>query len=578
MIQALHVAQSGLYSSKVSVENVMNNVANENTPGYKKRVANLTELAHSDARVYGRGVTVESVTRVTNTYMYDNLIQEESKESYLKELSSMLGDIESTFYETDESGFSNDLDRYFQAVENLRSNPQNQIYKNNLEEQSKILVQTLQTLYSGIESKEAAAKSSVYDKVDIINGILEDIGKVNEQIGQRLVQPNDLLDKRDALEQELAQYIDIEVDRTDDYQLKIGGQVAVRYSTNIHNVQVVDGTTYQKDYFDASSLSGMAAGDTLTYYLDNGLSETVSFNTDVSTTISNLLTQMNANTSMSGLITPYKGQEIGSDGKTLVSLTATNDLVIYSKVSGTEGAFSGRFVFNDISANTKTEIPKDKKSKDAVNDLHIEIFDQELTLKSGNSRAMVENLDSESANNLFKKYKKSLDDIAAALSDITAGYISNGNSGYDAKGLNEASLYTGTGTYESIKLFTGATVKTLSFNQSAMTNLSQADLDYLATTQWNENIDFASGDTTSFTKYFQTLQVEIAADKENVDFRYETQAAVKESLKSTYEKLVKVDKDEEMINLIQFQAAYEASAKIVTVVDEMLQTILGMKR
>lgn len=578
MIQALHVAQSGLYSSKVSVENVMNNVANENTPGYKKRVANLTELAHSDARVYGRGVTVESVTRVTNTYMYDNLIQEESKESYLKELSSMLGDIESTFYETDESGFSNDLDRYFQAVENLRSNPQNQIYKNNLEEQSKILVQTLQTLYSGIESKEAAAKSSVYDKVDIINGILEDIGKVNEQIGQRLVQPNDLLDKRDALEQELAQYIDIEVDRTDDYQLKIGGQVAVRYSTNIHNVQVVDGTTYQKDYFDASNLSGMAAGDTLTYYLDNGLSETVSFNTDVSTTISNLLTQMNANTSMSGLITPYKGQEIGSDGKTLVPLTATNDLVIYSKVSGTEGTFSGRFVFNDISANTKTEIPKDKKSKDAVNDLHIEIFDQELTLKSGNSRAMVENLDSESANNLFKKYKKSLDDIAAALSDITAGYISNGNSGYDAKGLNEASLYTGTGTYESIKLFTGATVKTLSFNQSAMTNLSQADLDYLATTQWNENIDFASGDTTSFTKYFQTLQVEIAADKENVDFRYETQAAVKESLKSTYEKLVKVDKDEEMINLIQFQAAYEASAKIVTVVDEMLQTILGMKR
>ena len=31
-----------------------------------------------------------------------------------------------------------------------------------------------------------------------------------------------------------------------------------------------------------------------------------------------------------------------------------------------------------------------------------------------------------------------------------------------------------------------------------------------------------------------------------------------------------------MINLLQYQAAYEASAKVITTIDEMLQTLLNM--
>ena len=38
----------------------------------------------------------------------------------------------------------------------------------------------------------------------------------------------------------------------------------------------------------------------------------------------------------------------------------------------------------------------------------------------------------------------------------------------------------------------------------------------------------------------------------------------------------RVDPDQEMINLLQYQAAYEANAKIITAVDEMLQTLLAM--
>ncbi|XPV68976.1 MAG: flagellar basal body protein [Halarcobacter sp.] len=36
MLNSLNVAQTGLSAAKVAVENVSNNIANQNTPGYKK--------------------------------------------------------------------------------------------------------------------------------------------------------------------------------------------------------------------------------------------------------------------------------------------------------------------------------------------------------------------------------------------------------------------------------------------------------------------------------------------------------------------------------------------------------------
>ena len=36
--------------------------------------------------------------------------------------------------------------------------------------------------------------------------------------------------------------------------------------------------------------------------------------------------------------------------------------------------------------------------------------------------------------------------------------------------------------------------------------------------------------------------------------------------------------DEEMVNLVKFQAAYNAAAKMISMADDMLDTLLGMVR
>ena len=283
MLNMLNVSSSGLVAAQEQVDNVMNNIANENTPGYKKRVVNISEAEHSDARQTGRGVTVGDTTRVTNIYVYDNLTDEKSKQSQFSELSTMLANIEGVFSETDDSGFSADLDRYFQSLENLRANPSNEIYQNDLKTTGQIIVDDLKTLYSNIEKQEKISLNTVYDDVDTVNSYLKDIGDVNYQLSNKV--SNDLLDKRDQLEQKLATYTDITIDRSNNYELKLSDLTAVRFETNIHTVEAKEEYQAQKNFYandDRSSNLVDATtweddGDKVTYRFDNKYNVSVAY-------------------------------------------------------------------------------------------------------------------------------------------------------------------------------------------------------------------------------------------------------------------------------------------------------------
>lgn len=583
MIGSLHVAQTGLTASRTAVEGVMNNVANENTAGYKKRVIELTESAKIDGSLTGRGTQVNDFKRITNEYMYDNLLKEESKEAYYKELSDRLSDVESLFFETENSGFSSDLNRYFQAMENLRSDPNSEIYKNDLKNQANIIVSSLKKLYDGIETEQTIAQNTIKDDVDIINGILSDIGTINEKIGQQLVPPSDLLDSRDALEQRLSEYVDIEIDRSDDYELKIGGLIAVRYNTNIHNLSVVDSPIAQKDKINKTTLNAFttfASGDSVTYRFNNTTEFTITYNDVVNSVtvdtpeklITALAYQINNTTQMNTKV------------KATAAVTGTSNdfLEIESLTKGETGVFEGLIVFKDSSENKNSLISKDATSSIAAkDDFHVEIFDAKIPLKTGSIKALTDNLITDSGSNKLSDYKTRLNQFVQTFVDVHDAFVTQADGTY-LYGEKASDLST-TGTKSSIGLFSGATVDTLQFNESALLSISQDKLDYLAKLQWKEDLSFDGGaqtgsSGTSFAKFYQVTQVQIASDKENVDYLKDTQQAITNSLQASYDKLVKVDKDEEMLNLIKYQSAYEANAKIITVVDEMLTTILGLRR
>jgi len=426
MMDSLYTAQSGLLTSRYSIDTTSNNLANENTEGYKKRVINTSELSSLESSI-GNGVSFDGITRTTNQFLYNQLIKQTSEQSFYEQENEILSQIEIMFQESDSSGFSVSINDYFQSIENLRSNPSNEIYKTDLENQSEILTSSLKNLYDDLESIKENTFTQLTNEVDQVNEILSQIVYLNEQIQLSNEPRNDLHDKRDKLEKDLSNYSNIEVDTSNDnYTLKIAGVTTIFNGVNLHEVSI---------------------------------------------------TQEEGNT-------------------------------------------------------------------------FLNVYNNELSLSSGSLKSLSSNLSEDSS--FIYSTMQSLDDFAKALIDEV-----NANS--------------------TTAILSGDSVSNMSFDSSAINDLTNDNLENLAQIQWGEySIDSASSGISSFSEFYQSLRVEISSTVENNNFKLEAQESVVQSLQASFDNFTKVDSDEEMIKLIEYQAAYEANAKVITVVDEMLQTLLNM--
>ena len=430
MINSLYIAQSGLKASQYSVDVTSNNIANENTEGYVKRLVNTSETTDLQDDI-GNGVSFDAVTRSSSNFLYDKLVSQSSLSSYYEQENSTLSEIEIMFSETETSGLSTTLSNLFDSIESLRTNSSSSIYQNEVSTQAQMLVDSLQSLNSGLDDTFNSTIEQFEDQVDSVNNILKQIVYLNEQMIQNNSASNDLLDKRDLLEKELSNYVDIKVDRNSDtYNLKIAGANVISNNTNFNEI------TINGDYTDLNNLD--------------------------------------------------------------------TSLMVY---------------------NTK------------------------LSLSSGSLKSLTQNLTTETST--ISYYKQSLNDFSKALVDYTTN-----NS--------------------SVPLFSGTDASSLTFEENNISSLTNDDLENLAQMQWDENVTIGTTSDTSFSEFYQNLLVTISSDVENNSFKLDSQDAIVNSLETTYNNLTKVDPDQEMINLLQYQAAYEANAKVITVVDEMLQTLLAM--
>lgn len=627
------VAQTGLNASKYGIEIVSNNVANQDTDGYKKRVADLSEIGQMGSHITGRGVSFDGVSRVTSQYLYDNYMKEYTKTSYYDKLTSMLSSVENIFAETDDAGLSVDISNYFTAVEQLRSNPNSQIYKSYLQSQGQVLVDSLQRLYSSVEQQQALEKVELKTDVKEVNSILKEIADINGKLENYTDSTNDLLDKRDALELKLSQYVDASINRDNGYEIKIGGAVALSNNTYNREIEITSKDTKQVDKFnyiqsdgtildtlkyneDGTAKVAYDSNDVIKYTLNNddNLSVTIQIGESVSgdwdndpttadtsetITMDNLTRglafKINNDPKLNQYVTAYNGDYnegymvYAGDNRGLNTET-DKYLRVASNEAGKSNEFTGTISVVRYDASNEVEerealYKNESQSQTAESDIVLKILEEEVNLTSGSAKAQVDNLSSSSPNNKIQSYLDNLDSLAATLSDIYDKYIQVGESDY-IYGQNAADDYNGTpmGEIVSVGLFSGTSVKTLSFNKNAVNDLKQDQIEYLATIQWKTDLSFDgkaqdsnATNSTSLTEYFRNIKVNVSSDTENAKYSQEVQSNIAQTIGTTYNDVVKVDKDEEMINLMKLQAAYTANAQIITAVDEMIQVILGLR-
>ena len=96
-----------------------------------------------------------------------------------------------------------------------------------------------------------------------------------------------------------------------------------------------------------------------------------------------------------------------------------------------------------------------------------------------------------------------------------------------------------------------------------------------------EDINFKAGSTSyeaSVYGMFDIIATEVGTVTNAAISRQETISTQFNAVEMEYFSVSKVSIDEEMTNLIKYQTSYGAAAKVITTIDQMMQTLLGIKQ
>jgi flagellar hook-associated protein 1 FlgK len=173
---------------------------------------------------------------------------------------------------------------------------------------------------------------------------------------------------------------------------------------------------------------------------------------------------------------------------------------------------------------------------------------------------------------LIAGYLDSLDDLASTLinqvnSLLTAGYDQNGQAGL--------ALFTGTGALDMAVNQTVAADPTLiAASDSAAGapgdgSAAEAIADLRAS-------KLMSGGTATIEEAYSALVSGIGSDVGAAEDEQDQQQSLALFYRNYLESITGVESDEESANLVLFQEAYEASAKVMSVLQEILQTLVEL--
>ena len=216
LLGTLNTAKSGMNVSQVAIQTTSHNISNINTPGYSRQKVNQTASSpysnpgmnsSFSAGQMGTGAQINDVTRIRNSF-YDYQFRSESHEYGNTSIKyDYFKNIESIFNEPSDSAISSSLNSFFNSWNELSKDPENAGVKGVVVENAKYLSNSINNAFGKLESLEESLKSQQDYIMDEINSMLSQIEELDKNI--KVVQgtgksPNDMMDQRDSLLDDLS--------------------------------------------------------------------------------------------------------------------------------------------------------------------------------------------------------------------------------------------------------------------------------------------------------------------------------------------------------------------------------------
>lgn len=567
-------ARSGLTTHQSAINVTSHNIANASTIGFSRQRAVITTTRPisigGESGQIGTGAQVSAIERVRDSFLDYQVRVETSELGKYSAKSEYLSQVEGIFNEPSDTGLSTMFGEFFDAFQELSKQSTSSSTRVVVAQKTQALCDTLNNTYTKLEDLQKNAQDSIKSNIKEINSILDQLTTLNDQI--RIVsitgdQPNDLMDSRDALLDELSLKFGIEID---DKQFNGNDVSWIGMSNDLNPIvnSAPNGEVTRFGYITNVEIDPATSEGTLTYYV-NG--DTSSESNKRTLTIGKITEAEAAEIKRSGIIlTDGEGKALDSNGKTLDGSIKT-----YGGI-GTRG---GIMVFNP----SKGELAGDMEVQDSIqnymNQLDNLAKGMALAVNAIHSGSLDSNLDSTlGVIDFFVNSEDNNNEAAISAKNITLNSeILKDPSKINTKATNASGEGDGSRALAIAQLQTTLiainAVNGVNANGGLITRKDFLD-GKLSADGLSIINDTASG--TKIESYYQDVIDKLGVEAQHAYRVVSNEEDLLTSLELNRLSVSGVSLDEEMTNLIQFQKAYSANAKTITTVSEMLDVILGL--
>jgi len=183
LTQALQNSLSGLAATQGGLDVVSRNIANANTVGYTRKIADPT------ARILageGAGVTLGVERRIVDQQLLTDLRNTVSDRERDNAIADILGEFEQSFGQPGDSfSISHRIDDLRVAFERLHSAPENVVLQSAVVEAAQDLASEFVNLSNAIQTLREKADQAIDDAVGEVNASLQRIAELNESISEQ---------------------------------------------------------------------------------------------------------------------------------------------------------------------------------------------------------------------------------------------------------------------------------------------------------------------------------------------------------------------------------------------------------
>src|SRR5690606_35718466 len=218
----LETSKRGMYSQQSAIYVTGHNIANANTPGYTRQRVNFeTTIPYPAASMnrpqipgqLGTGVKDGTIQRIRDRFVDEQFRGENNQFGYYETLAKSISQIEDVMNEPSDNGLLKAMAQFWQALEDLSTNPENEGARRVVIQRGTAVVETFQYISRSITTLRNDTKKELDATVTQINNLAAQIASVNKQISEvepHGYLPNDLYDERDRLIDELSKLVPIE--------------------------------------------------------------------------------------------------------------------------------------------------------------------------------------------------------------------------------------------------------------------------------------------------------------------------------------------------------------------------------